>query len=275
MGKTSIRLMRSNDLEPLGAIQPEGWKDIRAMFAYYLTYPACTSIVAEQDGRIVGSANGTYWGATGWVGPIIVDQRARGQGIGTLLTEAVMEQLHKQGCSTLLLIATELGQPVYEKLGFAVQGRYCFMKGGSELLQTVREGPVRPLSPSDLPAIERLDREASGEDRSSLLRKLQASGGLVVTDGNDGAVRGYFLRSPWGLGPIVADSPEAGFTLLQRAMAMEGHKSAAFHEDNTAAAEYLLQAGFTINTYASRMVLGESVAWKPQNIFARISGSFG
>lgn len=272
---TIIRPMQAGEVELLGAIQPEGWKDIRSMFAYHLTYPACTVIVAERQGQIIGAANGTCWGTTGWLGPIIVGPRFRGQGIGKQLTQAIMKRLQEQGCASLLLIATELGQPVYEKLGFVIDGRYCFMKGGAELLQTVREGPVRPLRLSDLPKIEQLDREASGEDRSTLLRRLEASGGLVVTGGNDEFVHGYYLRTPWGPGPIVADHKEVGFTLLQRVFAMEGHRSAVLHEGNQAAIDYLLQAGFTVSTHAARMVLGQPVPWKPQSMYARISGSFG
>lgn len=66
-----------------------------------------THHIAAFDGRRVG---GIY--ATG------VEEQHRGQGIGTALTIAACRRLADRGCRYVVLNATGLGQPVYQRAGF-------------------------------------------------------------------------------------------------------------------------------------------------------------
>lgn len=279
IANTLIREMKLDDLEAVGQLRPEGWGDIVPPIRFYLDEPSCTTFVAEQENRIIGVANGTCWGATGWIGPIIVGTLARGQGLGTLLTKTIMEHLHAQGCGTLLLIATEFGKPVYEKLGFTTASRYCFLK--AEQLTPVESNDasslLRAVQPSDLPKLAELDRRAAGENRVTVLEKLlRHNGGWVLPREDGSGLRGYYLHGdPWGSGPIVAEDEEAGRMLLQQALVVEQHLSIGVSELNIVAIEYLQSIGFAIVRYADRMVLGEHPAWHPDMIYARISGSLG
>ncbi|WP_028549957.1 GNAT family N-acetyltransferase [Paenibacillus sp. UNC451MF] len=277
--ETKIRPMQWSDLDAVGQLRPEGWGDILPPIIFYLNDPACMTFVAERADRIIGVANGTDWGQTGWVGPIIVDASSRGQGLGSLLTKTIMEGLQAKGCRTLLLIATEFGKPVYEKLGFIGDSRYCFLKAEQQADFEAYSGsiPLRAAHPSDLPMLSELDQRAAGERRISVLEKLlQNNGGWVVPREDGSGIRGYYLHgAPWGSGPIVAEDEEAGCRLLQQAFVVEKHLSAGVSEHNHKAIEYLQRIGFTIVTYADRMVLGEHPVWHPDMIYSRISGSLG
>ncbi|WP_282937721.1 GNAT family N-acetyltransferase [Paenibacillus sp. RC67] len=276
--ETKIRLMKPDDLDAVGELRPEGWGDIVPPIMFYLNDPSCTTFVAEQQGRIIGVSNGTYWGQTGWVGPIIVGTSSRGQGLGSLLTKTIMKDLELKGCRTLLLIATEFGKPVYEKLGFTVDSRYCFLKAEQAVLEQANlSSQLRAVHSTDLPMLVELDRRASGENRMTVLEKLlHNNGGWVIPREDGSGLRGYYLHgAPWGSGPIVAEDEEAGCSLLHQAFVVEKHLSAGVSEHNHKAIEYLQTLGFTIGKYADRMVLGDHPAWQPDMIYSRISGSLG
>ncbi|MBE1446203.1 GNAT family N-acetyltransferase [Paenibacillus sp. OAS669] len=274
-----IRPMLWNDLEAVGQLRPKGWGDIAPQMLYYWNDPSCMTFVAERGDRIVGMANATCWGPTGWLGPIIVEPSSRGLGLGSRLTRTVMDDLHSKGCRTLQLIATEFGKPVYEKLGFTVESRYCFLKAEPEAVmeEAAGSGQLRAVQAADLPMIAELDRRAAGENRMTVLEKLlQHNGGWVVPKEDGSGIRGYYLHgAPWSPGPIVASDVEAGRMLLQQAVISEKHHSIGVSELNTKAIDYLQQIGLTIASCADRMVLGERSAWRPDMIYSRISGSLG
>src|SRR3954451_5978924 len=85
-------------------------------------------LVAVADGAILGTGGAVSFGRTGWIGGITVAPSARGRGLGRALTEASLAFL--EPCETVLLLASALGRPIYDRLGFADEGRYrVFMTG--------------------------------------------------------------------------------------------------------------------------------------------------
>ena len=61
-----------------------------------------------------------------WLGNIVIDKNYRGEGFGTQITQKLIEVGWNFGCKTQNLIATDLGKPVYEKLGFKKELNYYF-----------------------------------------------------------------------------------------------------------------------------------------------------
>jgi GNAT superfamily N-acetyltransferase len=162
-----IRPLTPSDLDAaVAATAQVGWGNLRPHFAFYLEQPGCYPLVAEIEEKTVGTAAGTRRGSVGWIGHVIVQTGYRRRGIGSALVEAVIARLEEAGCRTLLLIATDLGRPVYERLGFRVDSLYCKLSG-----PTLDAHPTHPdlrrVAESDLPAIRALDQMASGEDRSA------------------------------------------------------------------------------------------------------------
>ncbi len=87
---------------------------------------AITQFVARDDGgRIVGVATlvifpiPTAWRA--WVEDVIVDEVRGGQGIGTALTNAMIDHARAVGCKTVDLTSRpkrEVANAMYRKIGF-------------------------------------------------------------------------------------------------------------------------------------------------------------
>lgn len=255
-----------------------GWGDQHAIFLFYAHHPYCQPFVAKVDGVVVGTAIAILRRPVGWIGHVMVLPGYQRRGIGAALTRAVSQYLEAQQCQSILLIATESGYPVYEKLGFQVETTYQFMqgKGVSAFPSSAR---LRSLTEHDFPAICQLDLEVTGEDRSPQLFTFAQNGYLLV-DEQAQQLRGFFLPTPWGEGPGIAPEPEDGRVLLEIRRAIAGAGDAtemmvAIPVENLAGQAYLKQQGFTEVRRAARMYLGKPVTWQPQAVWSRFSGAMG
>jgi GNAT superfamily N-acetyltransferase len=223
-------------------------------------------VVAEAGGELVGVAAGAVFTGTGWVGGVAVVPGHRRAGLGGALTEAIVEFLEGRGVTTVLLHATALGRPVYERLGFVPEAAYLTLTG-----------PTRPPSPgdpslragrqSDLETVLALDLAATGEDRRRLLTALWPTGGLVAA--GNGRLLGYHLASPWRSGgAVIATDPEAGRVLLDAVRVAPGDEvGISVPAANTPAVQSLESAGFSERYRTVRMHRGPRVPWNPAALF--------
>jgi ribosomal protein S18 acetylase RimI-like enzyme len=233
-------------------------------------------VVAEAGGELVGVAAGAVFrapggsggsGGTGWVGGVAVVPAHRRVGLGGALTEAIVEFLEGRGVATVLLHATALGRPVYERLGFVPETAYVTLSGPT-LARASTGAPVRVGRAADLEAVLALDRGATGEDRRRLLSALWPTGGLVAAV--DGRVLGYHLASPWrpGGATIAADAG-TGLALLEAVRVAPGDEVAiSVPAANAAAVGWLESAGFQERYRTIRMYRGPRVTWDPAALFA-------
>ncbi len=269
---TDIRAIRAEEIPLLESFAPADWNsDLPEEFAFHEGHPYFHPLVAEVDGRVVGCAQGVLNGDAGWLGNIIVLPSFRGRGVGTALTQALMDWFRSRGCAHQILIATALGEPVYRRLGFRVVSRYLFL---------VRKGPgggeeppgIRRLSASDAPRVLALDRAIAGEDRKTFLGRFLA-GGWGHVDSGSGSVDGFFLPD-LGQGVVLAENDRAGLALLRLKLCL-GCTKVVIPEGNGASREFLLRAGFRETGRAPRMALGEDVAWQPRRVYSRGAGYCG
>lgn len=82
-------------------------------------------LIAFQSGREVGrcmlNVTTGAWGVGGLF-DMGVNTKARKQGIGTALAQAACELARELGCRHIVLNATEMGRPVYSRVGFQSMG---------------------------------------------------------------------------------------------------------------------------------------------------------
>ena len=273
-----IRTMRPADLEPATqAILRDDWGDRRTWFEFTLQQDTCHPIVADLDDRIVGTGVGVRSGRAGWIGTIWVAADLRGHGLGRALTEAVISSLHDGGVRTLLLVSTEAGRPLYERMGFEVQSWYQILEapGTTGLPPDAR---VRSFRPADLAAMTRLDREATGEDRGSILRRFATPTTSRVVDAEDGGLGGFVIRAPWGGGATVAPGIEAAIRILdarRAAAGPSGRVRVGLLRENEAGLERLSAAGLRPIWSAPRMIRGEPLSWHPDWIWGQFNHAIG
>ena len=105
------------DVPRLATFAPEDWHvALDTVLLQHVGRRYFHARVAFDADRIAAVGQGIVTGATGWLGNIIVGPDVRHRGLGTRITQELIDILHAQGCSTLLLIATALGEPVYVRL---------------------------------------------------------------------------------------------------------------------------------------------------------------
>lgn len=225
--------------------------------------------VALVEGSIAAVGQGIATGSTGWVGNIIVRADARNRGIGSRMTSELVDRLRARGCATVILVATDVGGPVYRKLGFRTTSEYVFLD--VPRLPVPSPGRVRRLEPRDVPEIVSLDATATGESRVALLEPHLGTGWVHVDGG--GVADGVFLPS-FGAGFVVADSPAAGLELLRFKHALYDC-DAVVPAANESALQFLRGHGARETSRSPRMVLGDEAPWRPECIFARASGYCG
>jgi hypothetical protein len=93
------------------------------------------------------------------------------RGLGTELTDVALRALKARGVTTVLLHATEMARPLYERMGFLPEGEFAELHGRAAPPAAPGAPPrLRPGGTgADLAAVLDLDRRATGED---LLRAL-------------------------------------------------------------------------------------------------------
>jgi GNAT superfamily N-acetyltransferase len=259
------------------AILRSGWGDRRIKMAFVVGHPPCRPLVAEADGAIVGTGVTTVNGPVAWIGTIWVDPAWRGRGLGTALTRATIEAADTAGCQALVLVATEAGQPLYERLGFRVQTRYRILEAPG-LTAGAADPRIRPYRSSDLADMAALDAAATGEDRAHLLAALAAPDTARCVERDDGTLGGFVLRAPWGGGATIAPEPDDALAILHaRRLATGGDKRvrAGLLETNSAGLEQLLAAGWTDSWQAPRLIRGEMPTWQPNAIWGQFDHAVG
>ncbi len=77
-------------------------------------------VVATDGGRAVGCATGLIANDTIGIYNVATLPDARGRGVGTAVTLAVMQTGKERGCKNAILHTSPMGRGVYERLGFEV-----------------------------------------------------------------------------------------------------------------------------------------------------------
>lgn len=257
------------DLTALPALQPDGWGDITPNFEYYTRSSFCFPIKITSGDRIVGIGSTILHNDVAWLAHIIVHKEHRKQGIGKLVTETLVESLQSTKCSTIYLLATDLGAPVYEKAGFETETEYLFFKDVKLNNQPPVQEAIQPYHEKYKAQMAALDQATSGEDRLFHLEEHLQQGFVY---GDNGTVNGYYLPT-FGDGLIIAADPKAGLALLGFHCTLRD--KAVFPKDNLTATQFLYEHGNKEITTGKRMRLGEKRPLYLERIYNRIGGNLG
>lgn len=100
----------------------------RAFFDAGLQAGTCDAVLAEEDGRCIGTAIAFYYlsvpssrnhtGKNAYITSVFVEPEYRRRGIATEMLRRIVARAQMYGCINIMLTATEMGKPLYEKQGF-------------------------------------------------------------------------------------------------------------------------------------------------------------
>ena len=144
----------------------------------FIAHPSIYGVVAEIDGRIVGSNFLDERGPIRGVGPITVDPAAQGHGVGRALMQAVLDRGAGAMGIRLLQDSFNTGSlSLYASLGFDVAEPVALMSGRPRSAR-VAGVEVRPLERRDLGDCEQLHRRVHGFERTAELEDALALPGF-------------------------------------------------------------------------------------------------
>ncbi|MBT2895268.1 GNAT family N-acetyltransferase [Streptomyces sp. McG3] len=215
-----IRRLNRGDLVPCADLcEDRGWPRDEHRWSLLLSAGTGYGIDAP-DGKGLAATCLTmpYGSGLTAVGMLLVADRYGRRGLARRLMRHVMEAV---GDTPLVLYATELGQPLYEDLGFSPVGRAervggRFGAGGPDGSPSVSPSPspsrpsvtTRPAAADDLRALVRLDLSVFGADRTHLLARLPAFSDRLQVAEEHGELIGYAALWPSGqaevVGPLIA-----------------------------------------------------------------------
>lgn len=203
-----VRPGRREDAEACGRICYEAFRAIAEQHGFQPDFPSpelaieivagllahqgFSSVVAERDGRIVGSNFLDKRSSIAGLGPITVDPAAQDAQVGRKLMLVLIDRAREREFTgvRLLQAAYHLRSLVlYAKLGFDVREAVATMQGppvGAE----VAGCEVRDASEADLEACTRLCADVHGHDRAGELADAVDSGSARVAERN-GEITGY------------------------------------------------------------------------------------
>ncbi len=164
-----------------------------ALLAGFLSHEQFFAVVAEVGGRVVGSNFlDERSNAVSGVGPISVDPALQNDGAGRALMQAVMRRSQERGFPAIRLVQAgyhSRSLALYLKLGFEVREPLVCLQGPAAGKSTAGY-PVRPATPQDLEACNRLCLRVHGHERDSELADAIAQGTARVVE-RAGRVTGY------------------------------------------------------------------------------------
>ena len=165
-----------------------------------------TAVVAERDGRIVGSGFFTDGGAIAGIGPITVDPAAQDHGTGRSLMQRLLELCAERDFVGVRLVQAAYhcrSMSLYAKLGFEVRDPLVCL-AGAPLGITLPGFAVRPAVNADLDACNVVCFRVHGHTRQAELLEAIGQGTARVVE-RDGRITGYLTALAF-FGHAVAET---------------------------------------------------------------------
>jgi predicted N-acetyltransferase YhbS len=234
----TLRLGRPEDADRCGMISYEAFKTIAeyhrfppdpsapertvANFARRLAHPGYHVIVAELDGRIVGSNALDERSTIVGLGPITVDPAVQNRSIGRQLMQAALQRVAARQAPGVRLVQAAYhprSLALYVTLGFEVREPLVVLQGPPLAVQ-IPGYAVRQATEADLAGGDALCRRVHGHDRHGELREAIADGTAAVVE-HDGRLTGYATVVGYP-GHAVGESHAALKALIGAAAAFVG-----------------------------------------------------
>lgn len=185
-------------------------------------HPGFHGVVAERDGRIVGSNFLDERAPIAGVGPITVDPTVQNQGVGRRLMRAVMDRAASRGAPGVRLCQAAFHNRslcLYTSLGFRTREPLSVING-TPLRRSIPGYSVRTALAADLDACNRVCADVHGFDRGAELKEAVDRGTATVVE-RDGQIAGYATEVGFFAHSVARTNPDL-IALIAAAPAFTG-----------------------------------------------------
>jgi predicted N-acetyltransferase YhbS len=206
--EVTIRRARPEDAQACGRICYEAFHKINTdhgfppelpdagvavgMLSMMFSHPSFWCVVAELNGRIVGSNCLDERSPVVGLGPITVEPGGQNHGVGRRLMEVVLDRSRERKVPSVRLLQSAFHNrslSLYSRLGFDAREPMSVMQG-PPLRSSINGCTVRAATPRDLDAANRVCERVHGHNRSGELSDGIANGTALVAE-RQGRITGY------------------------------------------------------------------------------------
>jgi ribosomal protein S18 acetylase RimI-like enzyme len=284
--RTVLELVEFDKYDVLGLIELSasvGWDydehEIRTVMSSGKIYGHKNSV-----GKIVSSAAIIpYDTDLASIGMVIVNEEYRGLGLGKKATQKCIDSVSQ--ITSIMLISTEDGKPLYENLGFKTVDyvhKYLSDNYIPTKLFINREITLEKYSENDINEIIELDSAAFGDKRRKLLlNRINQSKHCLVVRNQKGKIIGFGLSilGPVNLliGPIVApDSKTAALIIDRLVLNHQGNLRIDVPSNNDELMLFLEKSGFVKVSNPPIMIKNSiNMPYRNKGLFAITAQIFG
>lgn len=232
--------------------------------------PGFYCVVAESDGRIVGSNVLIEQAVIQGIGPITIDPNAQNLGIGRKLMQAVIDRVNRNGAAGARLVQAAFHNrslSLYTSLGFDVREPLSCLQGRARE-RSVPGCMVRAAQPFDEDVCNALSRRVHGFDRGAeLAQAIQQGTARVVERGS--RVTGYATNLGF-FGHATAETNVDMQSLIASAESFAG-PGILVPSRNSALLRWCLASGLRVVQPMTLMSMGlysdPAGAWLPSIVF--------
>ena len=262
-----IRKMSAEDFEfAVRLTDTMNWELGEADFEFAMELDPDGCLVLLCKSEKVGVATAISYGKVGWLGNVIVSEKHRGKGGGSLLVRHATDYLTNKGVETIGLYAYLDRTPFYAEHGFQSEAKFKVLKGrgfsASDGVCAMEAGE------DDMPQIVDLDRLYFGGSRTRLLEPvlLDPSSTCYVCKDDD-QILGFAVAKKYGetseIGPLVCERGcyDIAINLLKAGLRKAGNceVSLCVPEKEPKILDLLMRHGFREHLRLARMIRGTPV----------------
>jgi predicted N-acetyltransferase YhbS len=186
------------------------------------SHPGFYGVVAERDGRVIGSNFLDERSTIAGVGPITVDPEAQDRGVGRSLMRAVLDRAAERKLPGVRLVQAGYhtrSLSLYLSLGFQVREPLANVQGTVPCVE-IPGRAVRKAVPGDLDACNGVCFAVHGFDRGGDLKEAIGAGTATVVE-HAGRITGYSTSASF-FGHSVGESDDDIKALISAAPAFDG-----------------------------------------------------
>jgi predicted N-acetyltransferase YhbS len=234
------------------------------------SHPNFYCVIAEVNGKIVGSNCLDERSSIAGVGPITIDPRTQNHGVGRALMQALLDRASERGAAGVRLVQAAFHNrslSLYTSLGFDIREPLSCVQGRTRQ-RNLPGFAVRRAQAEDLDACNSLARRVQGFERSQELVESMERGTAVLVERGE-RITGYASSLAFN-GYAVAETNLDMQALIASSESFGG-SGILVPSRNTALLRWCLANGLRIVQPMTLMSLGlynePSGAWLPSVLF--------
>ena len=255
--------------------QSVGWPDDAA--DWRVLYATAVALGVREAGALLAQgALGRYAPHAGTIAKMVVAPHAQRRGLGGKILDELIETATRSGLTTLGLVATPLGLPLYLSRGFEVTGEIAVFMAEPKLDRASHAVPLK-----DVEAAIAFERRFIACSRADMLRarfrETNATAAYLLPNGE---LAGFALATPKAthsvLGPIVAETEDVARELARAIFAaISGPVRLDVPAEQTSFRAWLAELGFAAPTLRAEMARDGAIPWQVPQRFALATQAWG